>query len=91
MLRLKRTLYRLCQSPCVFWKYLTKAVVAAGMEVSKLDPCLFVGKRVTAVAFVDDILFWVTDDAYINELANKLWEQGVLLEQEGDTACFLGV
>ena len=91
VLKLKRTLYGLRQSPRAFWKYLTKAMVAAGMEVSKLDPCLFVGEKVTAVAFVDDILFWATDDAYINELAARLREQGVLLEQEGDAAGFLGV
>jgi hypothetical protein len=46
---------------------------------------------VTAVAFVDNILFWATDEAYIHELAIKLHEQGVLFEQEGNTAGFLGV
>jgi hypothetical protein len=64
---------------------------AVGMKVSKLDPCLFVGDRVMAVAFVDDILFWSTDQAYINELGSKLREEGLLLEQEDDAAGFLGV
>ena len=91
VLKLKRTLYGLRQSPRAFWQYLTDAMVASGMEVSKMDPCLFVGERVTAVAFVDDILFWSVDEAYINELAAKLRQQGVLLEQEGDAAGFLGV
>ena len=66
-------------------------MVACGMEVSKMDPCLFVGARVTAVAFVDDILFWSTDVAYITELGIKLREQGLLLEEEDDAAGFLGV
>ncbi len=44
------------------------------MQVSKLDPCLFVSDRVTAVAFVDDTLFWSVDEAYINELGGKLRE-----------------
>ena len=39
--------------------------------------------------FVDDVLFWVTDQAYINELGNKLHKQGLLLEQEDDAAGFL--
>ena len=56
VLKLKKTLYGLRQSPRAFWKYLSDAMVACGMEVSKLDPCLFVGERVIAVAFVDDIL-----------------------------------
>ena len=61
------------------------------MKPSKFDPCLFIGKRVIAVAFVDDILFWSTDKACINELGVKLREQGLLLEQEDDAAGFLGV
>ena len=91
VLKLKKTLYGLRQSPRSFWKYLTKTMVACGMEVSKMDPCLFIGERVVAVAFVDDILFWSSDEAYINELGAKLREQGMLLEQEDDAAGFLGV
>jgi hypothetical protein len=43
-----------------------------------------------AVAFVDDILFWSTDQAYINELGSKLRKEGLLLKQEDDAAGFLG-
>ena len=56
VLKLKRTLYGLKQSPRAFWQYLSRAMAAIGMEVSKMDPCLFVGEKVTAVVFVDDIL-----------------------------------
>ncbi len=45
----------------------------------------------TAVAFVDNILFWSSDIAYINELGSKLCKQGLILEQEDDAAGFLGV
>jgi hypothetical protein len=55
VLKLKKTLYGLRQSPHAFWQCLTKAMEAVGMKVSKLDPCLFVGDRVMAVAYVDDI------------------------------------
>ena len=91
VLKLKKTLYGLRQSPRSFWKYLTKAMVDCGMEVSKMDPCLFIGERVVAVAFVDDILFWSTDEEYINQLGEQLRKQGLLLEQEDDAAGFLGV
>lgn len=91
VLKLKKTLYGLRQSPRAFWKYLTDAMNAVGLETSKMDPCLFVGEKVTAVAFVDDILFWSSDEAYINELGVKLREQGLLLEQEDDAAGYLGV
>ena len=43
-----------------------------------------------AVAFVNDILFWATDQAYINKLGNKLQEHGLLLEQENNAAELLG-
>ena len=91
VLKLKKTLYGLRQSPRSFWKYLTKAMVGCDMEVSKMDPCLFIGERVVAVAFVDDILFWSTDEEYINQLGERLRKQGLLLEQEDDAAGFLGV
>ena len=61
------------------------------METSTFDPCMFIGERVIAVAFVDDILFWSTDEKYINELGNQLRKQGLLLEQEDNTAGYLGV
>ena len=40
---------------------------------------------------MDDILFWSTDDKYIQALGAKLREQGLLLEEEDDAAGFLGV
>ena len=42
------------------------------MEASRFDPCMFIGERVVAVAFVDDILFWATDEKYINDLGAQL-------------------
>jgi hypothetical protein len=39
--KLKKTLYGLQQSPRAFWKYLTKAMEAVGMKVSKLDLCYY--------------------------------------------------
>ena len=69
VLKLKKTLYGLRQSPRSFWKYLTNAMVACGMEVSKLDPCLFVGDKVLCISYVDDILFWAKDEADIVDLA----------------------
>ena len=89
VLKLKKTLYGLRQSPQMFWKYLTRAMEASGMEVSTLDPCLFVGDKVICICYVDDILFWAKDEAYINELASNLRAQGLLLEQEDDAAGFL--
>ena len=57
VLRLKKTLYGLRQSPRMFWKYLTNSMKACRMEASGFDSCMFIGERVVAVDFVDDILF----------------------------------
>ena len=61
------------------------------MQVSKLDPCLFVDDQGKTVAFVDDILFWSMDQVYTNKLGSKLREQGLILEQEFDAAGYFGV
>ena len=57
------SLWPLTESTCIL-EVLTNAMVNVGMQVSKLDPCTFVGDKVISLAFVDDILFWSTDDAY---------------------------
>ncbi len=91
VLKLKKTLYGLRQSPRAFWKYMVDKMELCDMPQSKLDPCLFVGKKVICICYVDDLLFWARDEKDIHDLAIKLREQGVDLEQEDDAAGFLGV
>ncbi len=57
VLKLKKALYGLKQSSMSFWKYLTKAMEACGLTVSKMDPCLFVEKKVLCISYVDGIFF----------------------------------
>ena len=90
VLKLRKTLYGLRQSPRAFWKYMVQKMEACGMPQSKLDPCLFVGESASCVCFIDDLLFWVCDTEDIHKLAVLLSEQGVDLEQEEDAARFLG-
>lgn len=91
VLKLKKTLYGLRQSPRAFWKYMVERMEACGMPQSKLDPCLFVGEKVLCICYVDDLLFWAKDEKDIHNLAVQLRELGVDLEQEDDAAGFLGV
>ena len=91
VLSLKSTLYGLRQSPRAFWKYMVEKMEAVGLKQSEIDPCLFVGDRVIAISYVDDILFWSKSDEDIHDVAMQLREQGVDLEQEEDAAGFLGV
>ena len=62
-----------------------------GIPQSQVDPCLFVGGKVNCICYVDDLLFWAREENDIYELAMKLREVGVDLEQENDAAGFLGV
>ncbi|KAL7544959.1 hypothetical protein ACHAWF_008329 [Thalassiosira exigua] len=57
--------------------------------LSNLDPCLFVGEKVIAVVFIDDILFWEDIEKDIHNFALNLCEIGVDLEQEEDALGFL--
>jgi hypothetical protein len=43
------------------------------------------------VVYVDNLIFWSRDVANIDRVAMELCELGVALEQEDDTAGFLGV
>jgi len=90
-LKLKKTLYRLWQSPRAFWKYITEKLETCGLEQSKFDPCLFVGTKVICVVYVDDRIFWSKDTLAINESAMQLHDSGVDLQQEDDATGFLGV
>ena len=56
-----------------------------------MDPYLLIGKHVIVVIYVDDVLFWSSDEKYIYELGTKLPEEQVNLEEESDAAGFLGV
>jgi hypothetical protein len=49
ILKLKKTLYGLWQSPRAFWKYITEKHVACELEQSQFDPYLFVGTKVICV------------------------------------------
>jgi hypothetical protein len=80
VLKLKKTLYGLHQSPCAFWKYLVEKMAICGMVQSKLDPCLFVGEKVICISYVDDLIFWARDERDIHHIAMKLTEVGVNLE-----------
>ena len=72
VLKLKRCRYGLRNSPRQFWKCMVEKLEVCGMKQSKLDPCLFVGYKVMAVLYVNDLLLWSTADQHIIDLGNEL-------------------
>ena len=91
VLKLKRCLYGLRNSPKQCWKFMVEKLEVCGINQSKLDHCLFVGDKVMQVLYVDDLLLWPTANQHIIDLGNELNEVGVDLEEEDDVAGFLGV
>jgi hypothetical protein len=79
------------QSPRNFFQYLSSKMQDAGLRPSKLDPCLFVGDRVIAVIYVDDVLLYSKSAAAIDELLAFLKNAGVSIRKEGTAEGFLGV
>ncbi len=89
VLHLKKTLFGLHQSPCAFWKYLTKKLGNCGLPQAPFDPCLFICEKIIAICYVDDLIFWARNEKDIVNLAFQLHPEGVDLEQEDVLPDFL--
>jgi hypothetical protein len=79
---LNRSVYGFKQSPRNFFRYLSEQLVAQGLVPSKLDPCLFIGKSVIAVVYVDDVLFYSKSADMIDGTIHKLqsWESVFIMK-----------
>eukprot|EP00956_Cyclotella_meneghiniana_P011824 scaffold16629_cov44-Cyclotella_meneghiniana.AAC.1 len=91
VLRLKRSLYGLKQSPRHFYQYLSSNLEDLGLVKSNFDPCLFIGTKVIVVVYVDDCLLYAKEDKHIEDLLAQLRERKVQINREGSAEGFLGV
>ena len=91
ILRLKRSLYGLVQSPKNFFEHLKSNLLKTGFRQSKHDPCLFISHTVICLVYVDDCLFFARDQEHIDSAIKQITETGMVLEVENDAAGFLGV
>ncbi len=91
VLRLKRTLYGLKQSPRIFFAYLSERLIKLGLSPSKYDLCLFMKKILIVIIYVDNILIYRCHEKDINELIEKLKKEDVALHKEGTAEGCLGV
>ena len=57
VLRLKKNLYGIRQSPRVFCKYLPYKLIAIGILQYNIYTCLFIGDKVICIVYVDDLIF----------------------------------
>ena len=81
VLCLKKTLYGLSQSPLAFWKFLMEKLSNCGLPQAPFDPCNFIGKKVIAICYVDDLIFWARNEKDIVELAVQLCAERIDLSK----------
>jgi hypothetical protein len=91
VLRLKKSIYGLRQSPRNWFLHLKEKFAKVGFKQSEYDACLFVSDRVICSVYVDDTLFFSPRQEYTDEMIVKLEASGLSLEAEDDIAGFLGV
>jgi hypothetical protein len=92
VLRLNKSLYGLKQSSLNWFNLIKSRLEACGLKQQlDVDPCLFIGKKVICLVYVDDTLFFAKSLSDINEVLVKLREMNLTMQQEEDVAGFLGV
>jgi hypothetical protein len=92
VLKLKRSLYGLRQSPRNFFKHLKAKLESIGFKSNvNIDPCLFLSDKVICLVYVNDTLFFSTKEEFINDLIDRLTKADLDLEVEDSVAGFLGV
>jgi Reverse transcriptase (RNA-dependent DNA polymerase) len=92
VLRLKRALYGLKQSPKTWFEHLrSKLMDECGFQQSPNDPCLFYTANVVCVVYVDDCLFFLPSDQGIQDIFVKMVASGLDFNEESNVAGFLGV
>jgi hypothetical protein len=91
VLKLKKSLYGLRESPKNFFEHLKSKLLDNGFEQSSEDPCLFKSENVICLVYVDDCLFFSAKEEYIDAKIDGLRQSGLLLEVEDDVSGFLGV
>jgi hypothetical protein len=92
VLKLKRSLYGLKQSPRNFFLHLKGKLEKVGFKsCTDIDPCLFVSDKVIALVYVGDTLFFSPRKEYIDDVLKSLEREEVKIEVEDSVAGFLGV
>ena len=93
VLKLKKVLYGLSQSPGTLGRFLQDRLESVGLKQAEdVDACLFVSPKVICITYVDDTLFFARNMSNIDEVIEKLRHQEKMtLEVELDAAGFLGV
>ncbi len=91
VLKLKRTLYGLKQSPRYFFKYFSDQLIAQGLTPLQFDPCLFLSSTLIVVIYVNDILIYGKTESAVDKFIDDMKAKGVALHKERTAEGYLGV
>ena len=92
VLKLLRCLYGLKQAPRNWFLHLKEQLESCHLVQSETDPCLFLGRDIICVVYVDDCCFYSPREEYIDKLLDDLRNKcGLDLNVENDMAGYLGV
>ena len=91
VLKLRKSLYGLTQSPRNFFQHLQTRLHAIGFQSCDADPCLFVSDKCIILVYVDDTLLFARTKQDIDDVIADLRKQDLDLEEEDDVAGFLGI
>ena len=90
-LKLVKSLYGHKVAPLLWYKHISKAFEELGLKRSVHDPCLWYGKDIVLVQYVDDCGIGAPNQGIIDEFVAKLRAKGFELTQESSFAEFLGI
>ena len=71
-MKINKSLYGLVQASVYWYNHLRVAFEAISFKPSSLDPCMFFGRGIIALIYVDDVLLFVPDQDNIDEVIKEL-------------------
>ena len=91
VLKLNKSLYGLVQAPLTWYDYLKMEFANQEFIPSEIDPCLFYGKDMMAMVYVEDVVFFGKDLSKIDKTIEGFKSNGYALTKEENLFHFLGV
>jgi hypothetical protein len=91
VLKLKKSLYGLKQSPRNHFNNLSSKRKTLGFKSCDAVPCLFISEKCICLVYVDDTLMFAQTQSDIESIVKGLKNLGMDLEEEDSVAGFLGV
>ena len=90
-LRMVKSQYGIRSAPKLWFQHISGYFKKLGLEQSKYDPCLWYGRDIMLVQYVDDCGISAPTQGDIDKFIADLRKEGLMLTQEESFAEFLGI